>query len=484
MNKIPFHDFDEANRAEGAKNMIKYHFYLTPITGSPFLRNEQLKIKAKENPQLNLYYHLERPPLFFITMIISTKILGEREINYRLPSFIFGILTIIIFYWLTSSISPIPTLAFVLSSDWWLSSQQALMDTMLSFFIFLSFYFLFNFLKKEKIKWLVLSGVCSGLAFLTKGQIVIIFTLLIVFLLVIKKNKLRKIIFFIIPFFITISFWLIPVIIYFNLNSFVYIFLGFAKTRALNQDLTQIAPFYWYGRWWLESFRVGLVLLSTLIISDIINKKIDQGKVYILIFLLLPFFFFSLTKNKVWWYVLPVIPVACFYVYYSLKQWPNKKINLSIILAISSLPIFYQAKSLLVIVYGFILLAISLIVFNIKISLNKKLSTLIFNLAIIASLIIFYFRFPQIQPSTPSAKLIGKFYQKIKQPKCLFLENLPYEAILFYSQAEEINYLKETTQLRTNCQNFLVTDRKIIEKDFKKIIQAEDLILYLIKKSQ
>jgi 4-amino-4-deoxy-L-arabinose transferase-like glycosyltransferase len=98
ITSIPLHDFDEANRAEGAKNMNIYNFFLSPIIGSPFTTYDKIKISAKKNPQLNLYYQLERPPLVFLSMILTTSIFGEKEWAYRLPSFLFGVLTIIIFY--------------------------------------------------------------------------------------------------------------------------------------------------------------------------------------------------------------------------------------------------------------------------------------------------------------------------------------------------------------------------------------------------
>jgi len=112
MTKVPLHDFDEANRAEGARNMKNYSSYLAPLTGSPFLRNIDLFVEAKDNPLLKIYYHLERPPLYFLSMVFSSSIIGDNEFSYRLPSFVFGLMAFAVLATATSgAVLPVLTLA-------------------------------------------------------------------------------------------------------------------------------------------------------------------------------------------------------------------------------------------------------------------------------------------------------------------------------------------------------------------------------------
>jgi len=94
-----------------------------------------------------------------------------------------------------------------------------------------------------------------------------------------------------------------------------------------------------------------------------------------------------------------------------------------------------------------------------------------------ASLIVFSLKFPQINPNFPEAKKIGEYYQKLPQPKCLFINNIPYEAVLFYTNAKEINYLNEKPLFK-NCQNYLITDKQNL--NYQKIFQHQRLILYKI----
>lgn len=481
MKTIPLHDFDEANRAEAAKNMKRYHFFLSPLTGSPFLRNEKLFVKAKNNPRLKLYYHLERPPLYFISMILSTNILGENELAYRLPSFIFGIIPLLIFLILAFIGNYfIPLLAFITNFDWWLSSQSALMDTMLSAFLFIAFLTFIIYLKKRKTILLFLSALSYGLAILSKGQPAAIFIFPIIFSFFTKKITLREIIFFLLVVLLTIFPYLFLVIKKFGWENFYNNFIGFAHNKISVSDNSQKAPFYWYFRWWMESFRVGLVLFFSLFLFDVYKKKLNYEKIITLFYFIFSFILISFSKNKVFWYVLPLIPIACFYIYLSLPE--GKLINIALIILISSLPIFYGESNKIVIIYGVFLIMVSFFILNQKINIKNSLfKNLIITFSIIFPLIIFLKNFPSVQPTYPENKIIGAYYKKISQPKCLYIYKMPYESILFYSDSEEINYFGKKTQYDFECQNFLITSEKLKQPNWEKIYQYQRLSLYQLR---
>lgn len=492
MSTIPLHDFDEANRAEGAKNMKRYHFFLAPLTGSPFHRVENLKIKAKNNPQLYIYYHLERPPLFYWLMIFSTSIFGENEFAYRLPSLISGLLLIILFF---IFFQPLSALVLIFSFDLWLSSQQALMDTTLTLFLLLAFLFFMKFIQSSndrvghttdavKLPFLFLSAFFWSLAFLAKGQPALIFFFLLFFALLTKRIKIKELIFFGFFSFLIISPWLFFLVKNFGINTFSQVFFNFAKNRALAFDPTQQAPFFWYFRWLFESARPAWILFLTLFIYDLLQKKMTHPKALTLFYFFSSFLIFSLAKNKVWWYILPLFPVMVFYIDLSLrdllKENQNKIFNFSLIILLTSLPIFYHQRNLVALVLVVFYLLISLLILK-KIK-TKKISKTVLNFiylfSMIFSLTIFLFNFPPIQPNYPEVKRVGEYYRKLPQPKCLYLQNLPYESALFYTDAEEINYLTEKTKLKKDCQNYLLTPN---EKNEKLVFKKGRLKVYKLK---
>lgn len=475
MSSIPLHDFDEANRTEAAKNMREYKFYLAPLTGSPYLRNKNLKIPVKDNKNLNLYIHLERPPLFFWLMIISNKIFGDNEFAYRLPSFIFGLLTI----GLTFLFNPISTLTIITSSDFWLSSQSALMDTTLTFFLFVAFLFLIRAVKTNKNHYFYLTGLSLGLGILSKGQPAVIFIFPLFYLLLVKKISLKNLFQIILTSTLIVFPWLFFIIKKFGFDNFYQGFFNFAQSRTLVPDTTQQAPIFWYLRWWFESFRLGLILFLSAFLYDLKNLQFNLEKKLTLFYFFTSFLFFSIAKNKVWWYVLPLIPIISYYIHLSvselLKKDKNKLFNFSIIILLSSLPFLYQTRNLialiLISIYGFLGFLILNKSFNFSINLLK----IFFSFSLIFSLTFFYFHFPKINPTYPETKRVGDYYQKLPQPKCLYVENMPYESALFYTNAKEINYLTAKTKLRKNCNNHLITPNT---KNYQLIFQVKRLKLY------
>lgn len=476
ISTFSLHDFDEANRAEAAKNMKRYRFYLFPLTGSPFHRVKDFKIKAENNPQLNLYYHLERPPLFYWFMILSTKVFGDNEIGYRLPSFFFGVFTQLIFIF---NFHPLSSLSLLSSIDFWLSSQQALMDTSLSFFLFLSFLSLVKFSEKKQHKFLFLSSFFWSLAFLCKGQPSFIFIFPLIFLLIAKKIKIAHFFYFVLASFLILLPWLILVTKKFGLSSFFSVFLGFAQKRALSFDPTQQAPFFWYLRWFFESLRIGLILFLTLFVYDLIHKKIDWKKQLTLFYFFLSFLLFSFSKNKVWWYVIPLIPIIGFYINLSINDFirekPTRLFNLSLIIFLSSVPFFYGLRNIFALIFIFLYVLISYLILRSKFLFKKEITHFSYFLSIIFALIIFFNNFPQVKPFYPELKMIGQYYQKLPQPKCLYLENMPYESALFYTDAEEVNYYQEKIEIKSSCQNYLLTPEK---KNLPLIFRKNRLKLY------
>jgi len=486
MAIVPFHDFDEANRAEASKNMKGYSSYLVPLAGSPFLRNENLKITAKNNPQLSLYHHLERPPLYFWSMILSTSIFKEGEFAYRLPSFLAGIAMLAIMIAIVKKklyrqpiVAIIPLLTLMLARDWWLSSQSALMDTMLSLFLFLSFYWLVRFVDTKKKKLLLLSGIGLGLAILSKGQPTVIMVFPLLYLLVKKKIKISDLFLLLASSAVIVLPWMIAVCVKFGLNNFVTTFFGFAFKRTAVQDTTQIAPVYWYARWWMESFRSGFTLFLTLFIYDFYQKNLNWEKISISVFWFFSFAFFSLAKNKVWWYVLPLIPICVYYVAISLadsiKKNPAKIPNIIIVFILSLMPIFYEASNTVALSYMMTLIIVSFFIMKVDIRFEKKKLPVFFLPVFIFSLFTVLFYQTTISPTYPENKVMGEYFQKIEQPKCLYVRNMPYEAALFYSKAEQIDYYYRGIRLRKSCNNYLLTPDSM---KFKKIYSFGRLTLY------
>ena len=113
MVNSSFHDFDEAHRAEGARNMRLHNFFIAPVVGGPYNRCASLDletdVKLAQSPYQSLFrvpYSQDnsktlcavtgRPPLVFNAMALSSGLFGDYEWAYRLPSFVAGLLGIVV----------------------------------------------------------------------------------------------------------------------------------------------------------------------------------------------------------------------------------------------------------------------------------------------------------------------------------------------------------------------------------------------------
>ena len=471
MVKVPFYDFDEAHRAEKAKRMKEYVSFLVPLTGSPQDRTGDLRVPVKENPELFLYYHPERPPLVYWLMIASTSLFGSIEWAYRLPSFLMALSTIaiVIFFALKKNFNLmalfIGLLSLVTSADLWLSGQYAQLDTSLTFFLTLYLLTLISYVETKRNSLLLVSGISFSLAVLSKGQPAIIFIFPLIFLVLSRKMGKREIIRFFAYSGIILIPWLFLLNIYFGLGKVLKIFTEFAAySSVIGYSFTR-APVFWYVRWWWDMLRPGWTLFLSLLIFDLYYHNLNWKKLTLLSYIFGGLLLFSVSANKIWWYVLPLVPAVAFYIYLSaasyLERNKDRLINLSLCLILASLSIFFAQINTVTLIYGFLITALTtLLIFMPPIRI-PRVKELILYLAIFISLGFFLLHFPKIVPYHYNTKAVAGYFSTLPAKKCLWVYDMPPEAALFYSNAGEILTLTNHRSIFPNCHNFLITPAEI-----------------------
>lgn len=479
MINVPFYEFDEAHRAENAKKMKEYGSFLVPLTGSPFDRVEHLKIPLKENSDLYLYYHLERPPLVYDLMILSSLVFGNTEFAYRLPSFILGISTIVVLIFFAKILRPnfnylaliTAVLIILTSSDLWLSSQYAQLDTSITFFLFLGLLNLLAFLESRKNLFIYLCGISVALAVLSKGQPAVIFIFPLIYLILTKKLLWKDLLRFIVGSLVILAPWLTYLIMRFGIKDVITIIPGFALSSASILYIHHKAPFFWYVRWWWESLRPGLTIFLAVLIHEIFSKTLDLQKKIILVYIFCSLVTFSIPINKIWWYVLPLIPVIALYIFLALDDYLSDKnlqkiLNVSLIVIIGSLPVFLKTTSTITLIYGIVITCISFFIlrsiFTLKNKLNPINTTIFFGIALFIALIFFLLSFPEIRPYHINTKEVALYYRNLPGKKCLWIDSMPLESALFYSEAGVINLYNKNSGIFYSCSNnYLVAPRDI-----------------------
>jgi 4-amino-4-deoxy-L-arabinose transferase-like glycosyltransferase len=148
-------------------------------------------------PHLNGAPYLNKPPLLYWSIALTTSIFGQSEWAARLPIAIAGWWGIVI-SWLWSrqlwGVTASRTAALMLSVSvgWFIFTHQILIDVLLGSLLLTTSYCLWRWLYRPKsvVYWLGFYC-CLGLCFLTKGLIGIAFPLIGLFGLVIMRRDWR-----------------------------------------------------------------------------------------------------------------------------------------------------------------------------------------------------------------------------------------------------------------------------------------------------
>jgi len=169
LGKVHLFDWDEANFAEAAREMVATGNYMrVTIDYQPFW---------------------EKPPLFFWLQALSMKLFGINEFAARFVNAVCGIFTLLAVYLLGRRIyDPVFgllwALSFIGSFLPHLFFKSGIIDPLFNFFIFFGITFCIIALQKEKSRYrlafFLLAGFVTGLGVLTKGPVAFLIVCLVV----------------------------------------------------------------------------------------------------------------------------------------------------------------------------------------------------------------------------------------------------------------------------------------------------------------
>ncbi len=300
--------WDEAIYAKVAKNMVVNNDYLVPHWDS-----------------LSKGW-FEKPPLYMWMMSGFMKILGFNSWSARLPSAIFGFLTVLLVYlmgkkFFNKTSAFISSLALVTTVHFLYYSRASMLDVTTTFFITLSLYFYWQAKNSEKNYFYFLSGLVIGLAVMTKGVIGLLPFLVIalyeIFLFIFYKQKfsgklLLKYFFIIFSAFLVAFPWHYFMFKNFGKSFVDKYFLYHIWDRATSAIEGKGNPFFWYLVVMKVSMRIWFVALLGAFPHAIFKAfKKDKKYVFLSIWAVSIFLFFSAAKSKLIWYIIPIYPAVC-----------------------------------------------------------------------------------------------------------------------------------------------------------------------------
>lgn len=304
LGKMALTDPDESFYAQTSKEMLEAGDWMTPrIFGKP---------------------QFEKPILYYWLTLSSFKIFGVNEFAARFPSAVFAIAGILCIYLIGRAIfSPLCGFLSGLimsTSGLYLSlARGCITDIVLT--VCIAFCFLFFILgwQKKKKYYFLLASVSAALAVLTKGPIGLFIPGLVILLYLVTGSRWKKIPS--LPWASSIAVFLLVALPWYLLmvklhgNTFTSEFFGFQNmTRFLHPEhRIGDTPFFYFPAVlggifpWTPFFLFGAWALYK---RDVFKSVMPGHKLFLALWFLVIFLFFSISRTKLVTYVFPLFPVT------------------------------------------------------------------------------------------------------------------------------------------------------------------------------
>jgi len=306
LNQTHLIDWDEAIYAQVARNIAETGHFLT--------------LQWYKG-----YQWFEKPPLFMWLTAPLISIFGNTSFPARFWSAMAGMGGVIVTYLigqkLFNRLTGFVSAAMLLSTVHYLYySRNGTLDVSVTFFITLTVYFFIRARESRRLLDWPLVGVAVGLGVMTKDiigllglGIIVVFSLLDYFWL--KNKKAYRIprnryLFFIICLLLIALPWHLIMTLKWGKSFWEVYFVGHVLGRAFTDAQGKTQPLLWYLTVIKVSFRIWCLPLvaGLLVLASKIAKK-DWRYLLLAVWAGAIFIFFSMSRSKLIWYIVPIYPV-------------------------------------------------------------------------------------------------------------------------------------------------------------------------------
>ena len=279
----PLFDADEGRNGEVGREMAATNDYVMPrIDGMPYL---------------------DKPIVYFAAEAAAMEVLGPTELAARLPAYLFTLLTALLVFWFAKKVwneesGYIAAIAYLSMPLTLAFSRTVIFDSALTFFIvaaIMAFYF-----ERPTLAW---ASIALGV--LTKGPVAIAVPLIVMIPYAIKRKSFRKLWSWggLIAFVVIIAPWVWAV------SRVVPDFLHYVLVTETMQRLATKALKRTGPPWYFIPYILGGALpWSILALFAWRRENRDDRMLFLALWILVPFLFFSISQSKRPQYILPVMP--------------------------------------------------------------------------------------------------------------------------------------------------------------------------------
>jgi 4-amino-4-deoxy-L-arabinose transferase and related glycosyltransferases of PMT family len=298
LGGFPLLDPDEGRNAEVGREMAATNDYVMPrLDGLPYL---------------------DKPIVYFAAEAAAMEVLGPTEVAARLPAFLFTLAGAAFLWWFArrvsgdeesseeSSMVPIVFLATPLAIFF---SRTVIFDSALALFITMATAFFYLACEEEKRKWSALAWLAIGLGVITKGPVAIALPLLVAIPYAIWRKRFRALWSWsgLALFVLSIAPWVWAISL--AIPDFLhYVVVTETAQRLATKALKRTGP-----PWYFILYLIGGALPWSIVLigsPKAIDRR-DRFTIFLLLWIAIPFVFFSISQSKRPQYILPLIaPVA------------------------------------------------------------------------------------------------------------------------------------------------------------------------------
>lgn len=265
-------------------------------------------------------YWFEKPPLYMWLSAATFTLTGINEFSARIWSAILGISTVVLVYFFGKKLynkftGLIAAIILLNTAHFLYYARNSLLDVPVSFFILatVAAFYWGTTVKNRSYLFYILAGVTLGLGVMTKAIVGLIpLPIIILYLISTKvflkeKLNLKGIL---ITFFISLLVFM-PWHVYSYIahgNDFIETYLFKHIFDRGTEGLGHVRPLWWYFEVLMVSYRIWLApLIGGLIILPFVDRS-RKSNLLVFTASIFIFIFFSIPKDKLSWYLVPIYP--------------------------------------------------------------------------------------------------------------------------------------------------------------------------------
>jgi 4-amino-4-deoxy-L-arabinose transferase-like glycosyltransferase len=311
LGGFPLFDADEGRNAEVGREMAATNDYVMP--------------------RLDTLPYLDKPIIYFAAEAACMEVIGANELAARLPALLFTLATAVVLFafarrvwgeeqgWIATIVmlSQPLTIAF---------SRTVIFDSALTFFIVVAIVAFYFAIVDANKRWTLLAWSAIALGVLTKGPVAILLPLIIAipFAIVQKRFKalwswggLALFVVIIAPWVWAVS-QVIPDFLH-------YVVVTETAQRLATKALKRTGP-----PWYFIPYLLGGAMpwsFVALFGARRDDVRARDARLYVLLWIAIPFLFFSISQSKRPQYILPVMPAIALLVAYLWSDETRRRIG-------------------------------------------------------------------------------------------------------------------------------------------------------------